>query len=52
MNLLFLLSTCVLLACGDVMVMAYAYEMSCSCARGCGMSYVYMLKSVGERTPH
>ena len=32
-----------------VMVMSSAYEVS---AGGSGMSDVYMLKGVGERTPH
>ena len=40
-----------LLLCVDVMVMPSAYEVSCSGAGGCGMSDVYMLKSVGKRTP-
>ena len=35
----------------DVMVMVSAYEVSCSGAGGCGMFDMYMLKSVGERTP-
>ena len=33
------------------MVMSSAYEVSFSGVGGCGMSDVYMLKSVGERTP-
>ena len=37
------------IVCIDVMVMSSAYEVSCS--GGCGMSDVYMLKMVGERTP-
>ena len=36
-----------LLLCVDVMVTASAYEVSCSGACGCGMSDVYMLKSMG-----
>ena len=35
--------------CEDVMVMLSAHEVSFS--GDCGMSDVYMLKSVGERTP-
>ena len=35
----------------DIMEMSFAYEIRCSGAGGCGMSDVYMLKSVGERTP-
>ena len=35
-----------------VMVMSSAYAVSCSGADGCRMSDVYMLDSVGERTPH
>lgn len=40
-----------LLECVDVMVMSSAYVVSCTGARGFGMSAVYMLNSVGERTP-
>ena len=41
----------ILLACVDVMVMLSAYELSCSGTGGCCIFNVYMLKSVGERTP-
>ena len=41
--------TASLLMCVDVMTMPSAYEVRYSGA--CGMSDVYMLKSVGERTP-
>ena len=37
--------------CVDVIVMAAAYKVSYSGAGDCGMSDVYMLKNVGERTP-
>ena len=33
------------------MVMSFAYVMSCVCLRVGSISKVYMLKSVGERTP-
>lgn len=33
------------------MVMSSAYVMSCMCFGGGGMSEVYMLKRVGDRTP-
>ena len=32
------------------MVMSSAYVMGCVCLRGGGMSEVYMMNSVGERT--
>ena len=38
-----------LVTCVDVMVILYVYDVGCNCAGGCGMSHVYMLKSVGER---
>ena len=41
----------VLLTCVDVMVMSSVYKVSCSGAGGYGMSDVYMLRRVGERTP-
>ena len=37
--------------CVDGMVVQSAYSVSCSGACGVGMSYVYMLNSVGDRTP-
>ena len=40
-----------LLVCVDVIVMSSAYELSFSDTGGCAMSDVYMLKSVGKRTP-
>ena len=43
--------TVFLLVCVYVMVMVFAYEVSCSGDGDCGMSDVYVLKSVGERTP-
>ena len=39
------------LVCVDVMVMSSAYAMTCTGALGGGMSAVYMLNSVGDRTP-
>ena len=38
-------------ACGSVIVMSSAYVVSCTESGGRGMSKVYMLKSMGERTP-
>ena len=38
-----------LLLCVDIMVMSYAYEVSCCSGDSYAMSNVYMLKSVGER---
>ena len=37
--------------CGAVIVMSSAYVVSCTESGGRGMSEVYMLKSMGERTP-
>ena len=37
--------------CVDVMVMSSAYIVSFTGACGVGVSDVYMLKSVGDRTP-
>ena len=37
--------------CVDVMEMSSAYEVSCSGAGSCGISDVYVLRSVHERTP-
>ena len=42
--------TAFLFMCVDVMVMSYEYDVCCSVAGSCGMSDVYMLKIVGERT--
>ena len=39
------------LVCVDVRVMSSVYAMTCTSALGGGMSAVYMLNSVGERTP-
>ena len=39
------------LVCDAVIVMSSAYEVSCTSLGGCGMSEVYMLKRVGDRTP-
>ena len=39
------------LMCVDVMVMSYVYAMTCTSALGGGKSWVYMLNSVGEKTP-
>ena len=38
-------------ACGAVIVMSSAYVVSCTESGGSGMSEMYMLKSMGERTP-
>ena len=40
-----------MLLCVDVMVMSSAYVVSFTGACGVGVSDVYMLKSVGDRTP-
>ena len=37
--------------CDAVIVMSSAYVVSCTESGGSGMSEVYMLKSMGERTP-
>ena len=39
------------LVCVEVIVMSSAYTMTCTGALGGGKSKVYMLNSVGERTP-
>ena len=38
-------------ACGAVIVISSAYVVSCTESGGSGMSEVWMLKSIGERTP-
>ena len=38
--------------CGAVIVMSSAYVVICTESGGSGMSEVYMLNSMGERTPH
>ena len=40
-----------LLVCVNIMAISSAYEVSCSGDDGCGMCNMYMLKSVGDRTP-
>ena len=39
------------LVCVDVMVMSYSYVVSFTSACGVGMSAVYMMKRVRDRTP-
>ena len=41
----------VMSVCGAVIVMSSAYVVSCSESGDSGISEVYMLKSMGERTP-